>query len=604
MVSLRIVALALLTTTTLYAQTPAELLRQTVENKMRITPEEAKRQYEKAQISLREGTQPHTIQAGENETVVSNDSDVESEVHAAINPTDTSNIIVSPIKQATGVLTCPIYYTKDFGKTWKKSNFTTAPHIANTTVLGGGDPIIAFDANGKAYMSWIHLYALGGNFNNLYVGMYWASSTDGGETWIREENDIIGHAKTTQEFFDKQWMVVDRTNSPYRGTLYTALYHPVSNKQEIAIAIKPANSSAFNPQLVPVSSSDFTLVQFAEADIDEQGNVHVTFFGSKNSRDYALWHSVSTNGGATFSTPVKVADAHVPRFSSDESNPNVVGISSQRFYPCPQFVIDKSNTASRGNLYLAWTANGMTTRGTNGLDIYFTRSTNNGKTWSSPTIINDDPEGSGLHQFYPSMAVNDNGVLTVTWYDRRNDPNNAQTHYYMAHSFNGGLSFTPNTQVSTVPSNFYTIGQKNNGFGIGEYTQVVTTNHYAIPVWADGRTNNGQLDIYAAFMPIQAGGVTTVERIASVSEHIALYELLPNPAQYMATVHFNTDQPMSLQLHVTDIRGEEVLPTVHTTVEAGEHALKLDISPLVNGSYYVHMTTPFGRLLKTLKVVR
>lgn len=598
------IALALLATTTLYAQTPADILRQTVENKMRITPEEAQRQYEKARTTPQQETQPNAVQVGENESLVSGDAEVESEVHAAINPTDTNNIIISPIKQAAGVLTCPIYYTKDFGKTWKKSNFVTEPHVGNVTVVGGGDPIIAFDDNGTAYMSWIHMYAVGGSFSNLYVGMYWASSTDGGETWVREENDIIGHAKTSQEFFDKQWMVVDRTNSPYRGTLYTALFHPVSTKLEIAIAIKPPNSKTFNPQLVPVSSSDFAAVQFAQVDIDAQGNVHVTFFGSKNNRDYALWHSISTNGGTTFSTPAKITDAHVPRFSSDESNPNIVGISNQRFYPCPQFVIDKSNTASHGNLYLTWTANGITQRGIDGQDIYFTRSTNNGATWSTPTIINDDPKGTGLHQFYPSMIVNNKGVLTVTWYDRRNDPNNVETHYYMAHSLNGGVSFTPNVPVSTTPSNFSTIGNRNNRFGIGEYTQVVTTDHYAIPVWSDGRTNDGQLDIYAAFMPIQAGGATTVESISAVSEHIALYEISPNPAQYTATVHFSTDQPTSVQLYITNIRGEEVLPTVRTTVEAGEHALKLDIAPLATGSYYVHMATPFGRLLKTLKVVR
>lgn len=604
MIRLYFAALAFVTTTALYAQTPAELLRQAVENKLRITPEEAMRQYQKARALQRGETPQRSVQAGEKESVVSNDDEVESEVHAAINPTDTNNIIVSPINQASTGLTCPIYYTRDFGKTWNKSDFVTTPHVVNTTVLGGGDPIIVFDDSGKAYMSWIHLYAIGGNFATLYVGMYWAYSTDGGETWTRETNGAIGHGKIAEEFFDKQWMVVDRTNSPYRGTLYTALYHPKQDGIEIAVAVKPANSASFNPVLSTVSSSDFALVQFAQADVDPQGNLHVTFFGSKNNQDYALWHSISTDGGKMFSTPAKITDTHVPRFSADEKTPNITGISNDRFYPCPQFVIDKSNTASQGNLYMTWTANGIQTRGADGLDIYFSRSTDNGKTWSTPTVINDDPKGSGLHQFYPSMIVNDKGILTVTWYDRRNDANNAETHYYMTHSLNGGISFTKNTQVSTTPSNFSYIGRRNNRFGIGEYTQVVTTDNYAIPVWADGRANNGQIDIYAAFMPIQAGGATTVESVAAISEHIAMHDLTPNPAEQNTAVRFTTDQRATMQLHVTDIRGEEALPVVETTVDAGEHVLNLDISTLASGSYYVHLHTPFGKLMKTLKVVR
>lgn len=253
---------------------------------------------------------------------------------------------------------------------------------------------------------------------------------------------------------------------------------------------------------------------------------------------------------------------------------------------------------------MAWTANGITKRGTDGLETYFSRSTDNGKTWSTPVVINDDPKGTGLHQFYPSMIVNNKGILTVTWYDRRHDPSNAETHYYMTHSLDGGLSFTKNVQVSTTPSNFNYIGTRNQRFGIGEYTQVVTTDHYAIPVWSDGRTNNGSINIYAAFMPLQAGGATTVESITAISEHIAVRELAPNPAEYTTTVQFSTDQTAAMQLHVTDLRGAEVLAPVQTTVEAGEHSINLDVSSLANGSYYLHVNTPFGRVLKTLKVVR
>src|SRR5688572_17585592 len=85
--------------------------------------------------------------------LVSGDDLPESEVHAVINPNDPTNIIISPIRQDLGNgsvagISCPIYYSKDFGRTWKKSAFQTLPSDPNAVVVGGGDPVLAFDSRG------------------------------------------------------------------------------------------------------------------------------------------------------------------------------------------------------------------------------------------------------------------------------------------------------------------------------------------------------------------------------------------------------------------------------------------------------------------------
>lgn len=70
-----------------------------------------------------------SLQSESSEQIVSFSNIVESEVHAAINPTNPNNIVVSPINQNTtnplSAITCPIYYSNDQGKTWQKSNFVT-----------------------------------------------------------------------------------------------------------------------------------------------------------------------------------------------------------------------------------------------------------------------------------------------------------------------------------------------------------------------------------------------------------------------------------------------------------------------------------------------
>jgi hypothetical protein len=80
----------------------------------------------------------------------------ESEVHAAINPTDTTNIVVGPIhiSPASGMI-LPIYYTTNFGASWTKSSYQAIPYEFGAQISGGGDPVFAFDADGKVYMSWI-----------------------------------------------------------------------------------------------------------------------------------------------------------------------------------------------------------------------------------------------------------------------------------------------------------------------------------------------------------------------------------------------------------------------------------------------------------------
>ncbi|MBN1447599.1 MAG: T9SS type A sorting domain-containing protein, partial [Bacteroidetes bacterium] len=39
-------------------------------------------------------------------------------------------------------------------------------------------------------------------------------------------------------------------------------------------------------------------------------------------------------------------------------------------------------------------------------------------------------------------------------------------------------------------------------FGIGDYDKALSTSFYAIPIWSDGRSNNGDMNVYAAFVPI------------------------------------------------------------------------------------------------------
>jgi hypothetical protein len=59
--------------------------------------------------------------------------------------------------------------------------------------------------------------------------------------------------------------------------------------------------------------------------------------------------------------------------------------------------------------------------GTNGDtgDIFYTRSINNGNTWSAPIKLNKDSDNQFRTQWMPSLSATSDGDLTASWYDRR-----------------------------------------------------------------------------------------------------------------------------------------------------------------------------------------
>jgi hypothetical protein len=61
---------------------------------------------------------------------------------------------------------------------------------------------------------------------------------------------------------------------------------------------------------------------------------------------------------------------------------------------------------------------GAGTNGDHG-DIFYQRSTDNGKTWSKAIKLNTDKDAPNKTQWMPSLSAISDGNLTASWYDRR-----------------------------------------------------------------------------------------------------------------------------------------------------------------------------------------
>jgi hypothetical protein len=163
--------------------------------------------------------------------------------------------------------------------------------------------------------------------------------------------------------------------------------------------------------------------------------------------------------------------------------------------------------------------------GTNGDvgDIYYVRSTDNGRTWSAPLKLNTDTDNSFHTQWMPSLSVDKNGNLTVSWYDRRaatstctvaTDPG-CSYERVGRQSSNNGVSFGAEITLSTalIPQPTQTDPGVQACYA-GDYDYDSNLNGDAYDSWTDGRRAVGGVQVqdvnFAQTISPNSGIISTV----------------------------------------------------------------------------------------------
>lgn len=548
----------------------------------------------------------------EGELNLSNSKEAESEIHAAINPRDSNNIVVASMQYSedqvipflgSSNLKIVIYYTKDGGKSWKKSNYNPLQLPLLTIPAGGGDPVLAFDHEGRVYLSTLVIYAqiIGLSTN---AELNYAVSSDGGANWVSKGNiEALKVSLTDFKIVDKEWIASDQFSTNHRGNLYCAFteVNATDTTYDVFVRRKLATVDTFERVRIPITKSEFAFAQFVTIDVGKNGTVHLLFAGAKPEDEVlSLFYCNSTDGGKTFSKPQKTVEVVVPCFPKIEGvECSVPGFLTERLYPCPSITVDKSSSPSGGNLYITW--NGLDIyqqKGQTGMDVFLIRSGDGGKTWTAPKKLNSD-KLNGVEQFQPSCYVNDKGKCIISWYDRRESANNEEGRYYMTHSCDGGASFVPEMPVSAQRMNFVQAGKINGGFGVGEYTQVVATGNTAFPFWADGRNNNGNLEVMTSRISLACNRTVTVNEIQNLQNDLLVHNLFPNPAGESVQIEVDAIGNGSLTIRCTSVDGRLLFEQQHF-LHNGRQTVKLDMSKLVAGNYWLDLHFKNSRTAKLL----
>jgi hypothetical protein len=352
------------------------------------------------------------------------------------------------------------YWSSDSGATWGQ---TVLPLAAGDTLQL--DPAVGWDANGNAWSMTLGAGAGGTTRLQTY------KSTNGGQTWTYE-----GVASGSQTAVDKPMLWVDHSaTSPYRDTLY-AIWN---NGQPAFMSRKVAGGNWDTPIQVSGIETQGTAVG-GDVTTNTYGDVFGFWPDTGSGRLLVIR---STNGGASYSTPVTIAVTSasyriaVPAFAQRKA---LIYVSAGAW-----------RTATKNMVYASWTdLSGARTR------IFFSRSMDGGTTWTAPFRINDQSCLSlNNDQFNQRLAVDEtSGTLGIIYYDTGTDLGRTKANVWYQASFNDGSTWTAPVQVTTAPTD-ETVAGADLVNQYGDYNGLSAYAHVLFPAWTD-RRNNAKEEIW------------------------------------------------------------------------------------------------------------
>lgn len=377
----------------------------------------------------------------------------------------------NPNQLAAGANLRYFYSSLNGGTTWTQSNLTS-----NLGVWG--DPCLIYDGLGNLFYA--HL-------SNSPSPGYWIDrivvqkSTDNGSTW----NQGAGIGFNSPKNQDKEWLAVDLQDTPYKNFLYVTWTefdsygssNPLDSSRILFSRSTDNGTTWSNPVRVSDKGGDCVdedlTVEGAVPTVGQNGEIYTAWSGP-----LGIMFDKSTNGGLTWGNDIFVS-----------SQPGGWDFNVSGIYRCnglPITACDTSRTFSRGNIYVLW---GDQRFGTDNSDVFISKSTNGGNTWSSALKVNND--NTTRHQFFPWLTIDQTtGHLFVIFYDRRNTTGLA-TDVYVAKSVDGGESFE-NFKVSQ--SSF----TPTASIFFGDYTNIAAFDRKVYPIWM--RLDGSALSVWNAII--------------------------------------------------------------------------------------------------------
>lgn len=447
------------------------------------------------------------------------------------------------------------------------SGFTWTEQILTSSFGVWGDPVVDVDTSGSFY--YFHLSNPTHPDSIDWIDrIVCQKTTDIGNTW--SDGSYAGLNGTKEQ--DKQWSVVDRTNNNIYLTwtqfdLY-ASENPLDSTTILFSKSTDAGISWSTPKRINTHSgncidSDNT-VEGAVPCVGPNGEIYVSWAGPNG----LVFNKSADQGETWLDHEISVSD--IPG-GWDFA---VSGI--YRANGLPITACDISNGPNRGTIYINWSDQ---RNGESNTDIWLSKSTDAGQTWSNPIKVNDDE--TDRQQFFTWMTIDQTtGYLYFVFYDRRNYSDDS-TDVYLALSTDGGNTFI-NKKISQSP--FYPTPE----VFFGDYTNIDACNGVIRPIWT--RLNNGQLSVWTDITRIEDFSLSVPE--TSNMGDLLNFENYPNPACNYSFVSFKLHNTSNINLSVIDVEGNVISRIIENEKRGyGKYVERIDLCQLniPSGVYFLRL---------------
>ncbi len=259
---------------------------------------------------------------------------------------------------------------------------------------------IALDSSGNINLVW-H----GEAFGSSILDIFFSRSSDGGATFSTPKNlsNNVGFCSSCSRL---PQIAVDSSGN------INLVWEGLAGVGNIDIFFRRSTDGGVTFSTPKNLSNNAGTSQGAQIAVDSSGNINVVWEDNAPGQ-YDIFLSRSSDGGATFSTPRNLSTNTGTSFN-------------------PHIAVDSS-----GNINVVWEDN---TPGL--LDVFFSRSSDGGTTFSTPRNLSNNNTATSLH---PEIAVDSSGNINVVWED--NAP--GQYDIFISRSTDGGATFSTPKNVSS-----------------------------------------------------------------------------------------------------------------------------------------------------------
>lgn len=338
--------------------------------------------------------------------------------------------------------------SRDAGATWKSG---LLPGVSDSSPRPGpadraSDPVIAYDA---VHGQWLAA-TLGISAGNYY---FYVNRSTNGLTWSAPVAAVTGR----EGELDKEWISCDNSaTSPFRGNCYLSYFHVNSGEIRTTTSSdggltwsQPVASSPDPPQGIDYNGAQpLTL---------PNGNlvvVYTAFAGERSGAQSELSATRSTDGGASFSAPVRVAPlatASIPAMRT--------------------FALASAEVDGAGRMYVTW--EGCPGGGSCSTSRIVMATSVDGVTWTPAQAVTSG--SSSVDHFLPGIGANPSasGRIALVYHSIPDDCANVPTcpgiDVYQTTSKDGGRTWSSQQRLTAEPMKLEWIARTRLGLMLADY---------------------------------------------------------------------------------------------------------------------------------------